>query len=94
MAIDEDPEGHELAAIRQLVPSFASLHVLEVGCGDGRLTELYLDEAASVIGVDPDAEAIADLAEALPGVDGRVISFEDLVLPAESVDLLLLAWSL
>ena len=40
-----DPEGAELAALGKLV-DFAGLHVLEVGCGDGRLTWRYADGAA------------------------------------------------
>jgi 2-polyprenyl-3-methyl-5-hydroxy-6-metoxy-1,4-benzoquinol methylase len=33
--------------------------VLEVGCGDGRLTWLYAPRARSVLGIDPDEEQIA-----------------------------------
>ena len=37
MAIEEDPEAHELEALRTVV-SFEGRRVLEIGCGDGRLT--------------------------------------------------------
>ena len=94
MAIDEDPEGNEVAALRAVVPSFAGLQVVEIGCGDGRLTRRYAPDAATVIAVDPDAGAVAELAGEFPHVDARAISFDALVLPPQSVDVVLFAWSL
>ena len=94
MAIDEDPEQHEPEALRSIVPSFSGLHVLEIGCGDGRLTRHYARDAASVIAIDPDAEAVAELARALPHVDARVLGVEAIDVAPQSVDLVLFAWSL
>ncbi len=94
MSIDEDPEGHELQALAAAGVSFASRRVLEIGAGDGRLTKRYAHDARSIVAIDPDAEAIADLAAAFPAVDARAIGVDDLVLPDESVDLVLFAWSL
>ena len=94
MAIDEDPDENELAAFASAGVSFTSRRILEVGCGDGRLTRTYAGTAASVIAVDPDAEAVALLAAELPAVDARAVAFDELVLPAHSVDVVLFAWSL
>ena len=94
MAIDEDPEGHEAAAFAAAGLTFSGRRVLEIGCGDGRLTRQYMHEASSVIAVDPDRAAIARLAARFPGVDARAMPFGDLVLPARSVDLALFSWSL
>ena len=94
MAIDEDPEGHEITALGAMVPSFASRRVLEIGCGNGRLTKRYARDAGSIVAIDPDANAIAELTEAMPGVDARAIGVADLTLPPHSVDIILLAWSL
>jgi 16S rRNA A1518/A1519 N6-dimethyltransferase RsmA/KsgA/DIM1 with predicted DNA glycosylase/AP lyase activity len=94
MAIEEDPEGHEIAALDVMVPSFASLHVVEIGCGDGRLTRRYANAAGSVIAIDPDAEGVAELVQDLPNVDARAVGIDELVLPAQSVDVVLFAWSL
>jgi 16S rRNA A1518/A1519 N6-dimethyltransferase RsmA/KsgA/DIM1 with predicted DNA glycosylase/AP lyase activity len=94
MAIVEDPEEHELAALRAVAASFASRRVLEIGCGDGRLTRRYAREAASVVAIDPDADAIAELRRELPGVDARAIGVEGLSIPDRSVDVVLFAWSL
>ena len=94
MAIDEDPEGHEIAALGAMVPSLASRRVLEIGCGNGRMTRRYARQAGSVVAIDPDAGGIADLRAALPAVDARAVGIESFVLPPASVDVVLFAWSL
>ena len=94
MAIDEDPEGHEITALSALVPSFAGCRVVEIGCGDGRLTRRYARAAASVIAIDPDAHAVAELAGTLPNVDARAVGVDELVVPPHSIDVVLFAWSL
>ena len=94
MAIDEDPEGHEEAALASAGLSFMSRRVLEIGCGDGRLTKHFARVAASVLAIDPDREAIAQLARDLPMVDARPIAIDELVLTDHSVDLVLFSWSL
>jgi 16S rRNA A1518/A1519 N6-dimethyltransferase RsmA/KsgA/DIM1 with predicted DNA glycosylase/AP lyase activity len=90
----EDPEGHELDALRALGASFAARRVLEIGCGDGRLTRHYAEQAASVVAIDPDADAIADFRRQFPAFDARAVGIDDLVLPDHSVDIALFAWSL
>jgi 16S rRNA A1518/A1519 N6-dimethyltransferase RsmA/KsgA/DIM1 with predicted DNA glycosylase/AP lyase activity len=94
MAVDEDPEGHEITALSTMVYSFAGCRVVEIGCGDGRLTRRYADAAESVVAIDPDVEAVAELAAELPRVDSRAIGYDKLILPAQSVDIVLFAWSL
>jgi methylase of polypeptide subunit release factors len=94
MAIDEDPEGYEVAALDSTEVAFASRRVLEIGCGDGRLTKRYAHVAGSVIAIDPDAGAVAKVALELPTVDARAIGIGELVLPARSVDVIVFAWSL
>jgi 16S rRNA A1518/A1519 N6-dimethyltransferase RsmA/KsgA/DIM1 with predicted DNA glycosylase/AP lyase activity len=94
MAIREDPEQYEMAALKQIVPSIAGARVLEIGCGDGRLTERYAHAARSIIVIDPDADAIAELTRKLPRVEAYSLGIEDLVLPPGSVDVVLFAWSL
>jgi 2-polyprenyl-3-methyl-5-hydroxy-6-metoxy-1,4-benzoquinol methylase len=94
MAILDDPEGFETATLARMVPDFFGLRVLEVGCADGRLTRKYVQRAASVVAIDPDVDAIARLADELPGVDARATGIHDLVLPAGSIDVAIFAWSL
>jgi ubiquinone/menaquinone biosynthesis C-methylase UbiE len=98
MAKHTDPEGSQLAGIRSLA-SFARKRVLEIGCGDGRLTFGYADDAASVEASDPDADAIGKAAKALPEalrdrVTFNVASAFELEVPRSSVDLVFFSWSL
>jgi 2-polyprenyl-3-methyl-5-hydroxy-6-metoxy-1,4-benzoquinol methylase len=90
----EDPEGHEVAALARMVPSFTGLHVLEIGAGDGRLTRRYARGAASVIAIDPKAESIAALRADLPWIDARPCGIEGLVVPPHSIDVAIFSWSL
>jgi 16S rRNA A1518/A1519 N6-dimethyltransferase RsmA/KsgA/DIM1 with predicted DNA glycosylase/AP lyase activity len=92
--IEEDPEEHELAALRAVWTPSAACRVLEVGAGDGRLTRRYSRDVASVVAIDPDADAIAALRQEFPHIDARAIGVEALTLPDRSVDVVLFAWSL
>ena len=60
-----DPEGTETTVIHELV-NFSGADVLEVGCGDGRLTWRYAEEAATVLAMDMNGEKIERAREAIP----------------------------
>jgi 2-polyprenyl-3-methyl-5-hydroxy-6-metoxy-1,4-benzoquinol methylase len=96
MAMQHDPEGAEVSALGWCVPSFAGYRVLEIGCGDGRLTRRYAGAARSVVAIDPDAAAIATLRATVSGahVEARAVTFERFDAEAERFDLILLSWSL
>lgn len=94
MALVEDPEHNESLALSRMVPSFAGLRVLEIGCGDGRVTRLYARHAASVVAIDPKAASVEALRAEFPGVDARAIGIADLDLPPHSVDVAIFSWSL
>ena len=93
-----DPEGNEPAALFDLVGSFTGKRVLEIGCGDGRLTWLFADQAARVVAIDPDADDIARAIQACPPhlrerlefQVGTIQEFET----SERFDLALLSWAL
>jgi ubiquinone/menaquinone biosynthesis C-methylase UbiE len=94
-----DPERNEPAALLDFVGSFTGKRILEIGCGDGRLTWLYAERAAYVLGIDPDADDVALAIQNCPAhlrerVEFRVGTIQELDLPAEKFDLALLAWSL
>ena len=59
MPIRLDPEESETAALFDYAGDLAGQRVLEIGCGDGRLTWRYADQAASVIALDPNPDDIA-----------------------------------
>ena len=101
MAVLRDPKDAETRAIHELV-AFVGADVLEVGCGDGRLTWCYAERTRSVLALDPEAAAIeqarASLAH-LPKQLRQSITFQvaDITsanLPAEAFDVIVLAWSL
>ena len=100
MAIRTDPENNETRALFDMV-SFRGQHVLEIGCGDGRLTWRYADRAAHVTAIDPAAKLIALAREQLPRqlqdrIELRSIAFEDFAAAsAPSVfDIVILSYSL
>jgi len=93
-----DPEGVHLAALRRL-EDFRGLRVLELGCGDGRLTVGVAPDAASVLAFDTDAEEVEHARRTLPReladrVEYRVASGKELEIPPGSFELVLFSWSL
>ena len=78
MAPTLDPEGAHLAALHRAT-DFRGARVLEMGCGDGRLTEGIAEEASRVVAFDPDAEAVEQARELVhretsPGLLDRRLS--------------------
>lgn len=57
MVINRDPEGKEIAFLKEYV-CFDGAKVLEIGCGDGYLTKRYADSAQLTIGIDPNLDAL------------------------------------
>jgi 2-polyprenyl-3-methyl-5-hydroxy-6-metoxy-1,4-benzoquinol methylase len=100
MTVRTDPEGNETDALFDLV-EVEGREVLEIGCGDGRLTRRYADRAARVTAIEPFEGAIARaqawLAEA-PNerIEFRHAAFEDFVAASDAdvFDVTLLSWSL
>ena len=98
MARTLDPEGTHLAALRRLA-DFDGLRVLEMGCGEGRLTRGIATDAASVFAFDPDAASIAEAQASLPAeladrVAFQVASGEEIEIERGSFDLVVFSWSL
>jgi 2-polyprenyl-3-methyl-5-hydroxy-6-metoxy-1,4-benzoquinol methylase len=93
-----DPEGAHLAALRRL-GDFRGRRVLELGCGDGRLTVGIARDAAGVLAFDPDGEAVERARLTLPAelaerVAYRVASGKEIELEPISFDLVVFSWSL
>jgi ubiquinone/menaquinone biosynthesis C-methylase UbiE len=93
-----DPEGAELAAIAR-VGELRGKRVLEVGCGDGRLTRFAATRAAEVYAFDPKAEEVDKAARSLaPELRDRVRfaihDAEALDVERRRFDLALCGWSL
>lgn len=94
----EDPEGIELELLEKYA-TFKDRDVLEVGCGNGRLTLQYAGSAKSVTAIDASARAIAEARKAAPKGLAERLRFrvgrgESLGLADGSVDIVFFAWSL
>jgi len=93
-----DPEGVETKAIHDLV-DFAGKDVVEVGCGDGRLTWRFADAASSVLSFDPDEAVIATAREQTPASLRDRVTFQtadmaSVTLAAGAYDVGVLSWSI
>ena len=93
-----DEAGVETTAIADLV-SLDGKHVLDVGCGEGRLTTFAAAHAASVYAFDLKAERVAAARAALPTEQRRLVRFavhdaQARDLPRERFDVALCGWSL
>jgi ubiquinone/menaquinone biosynthesis C-methylase UbiE len=94
---ERDPEGNETRHLHHLV-NFANLSVLEVGCGDGRLTRRYAALTRQIAALDPDpvrlTTAVDNRSTTLSHVTFVQAYAEALPFQSERFDLAILAWSL
>jgi ubiquinone/menaquinone biosynthesis C-methylase UbiE len=93
-----DPEGAHIDAILRAA-DFSGRRVLEVGCGDGRLTWGIAPLSASVLAFDPLEESVEAARRECPAalrdkVRFEVAQAEAIDVPPHSVDLALFSWSL
>ena len=88
MASRSDSAGIEKRYLLDMLESGGRM--LEIGCGDGRLTWQYADLAASVIGIDVTAAALSgglnQRPHRLAAVSFLAASAADLPFPAASFD--------
>ena len=80
-----DPGGYVLAAMRARAP-WAGRTLLDLGCGSGYWLSGYAEEAAEVIGVEPDPRLLPLAAGRDPRVTVLRGSAEHIPLPPASVD--------
>ena len=93
-----DPDGVELATIRSLV-DLRGMRVLDVGCGEGRLSFACAREGADVLAFDPDEEVVATARAETPRELRKRLRFEvaharEIELPKGEFELALFSWSL
>ncbi len=93
-----DPEEIETKYLHDFLP-IADARVLEIGCGDGRLTWRYAAAPRQVVGIDPDPQRLSTAIRNRPPTLRRSVNFaltksETLPFPGETFDLAILAWSL
>ena len=93
-----DPEGAHLAALRR-IQDFTGARVIEVGCGDGRLTLGIAGRAAHVLAFDPDEAAVSRARAAVSDelrerVRYEVASATEIEVAAASFDIAVFSWAL
>ena len=100
MTVIEDPEGHETHNLLG-VADFTDRKVLEVGCGDGRLTWRYAERTASVSAIDPVTADIETARVNTPSHLRERVKFYDSTIdafvtenPGPEFDIVLFSWSL
>jgi ubiquinone/menaquinone biosynthesis C-methylase UbiE len=93
-----DLEHAETRVIHELV-DFTDRDVLDVGCGEGRMTWRFAQPARSVLGLDPTAAAIETARRAVPTGLGAKVRFQmaditTIQLPQAAFDVVAFSWSL
>ncbi len=68
--------------------------LLEIGCGDGRLTAQLAGKADAITAIDPDESSIEAARRNINGVNFRVGSGEELDFANQSFDIVLFSYSL
>lgn len=98
MTIQKDTERNESKYLHTFA-DFRNKHVLEVGCGEGRMTWQYAKETRTTTGIDLDTDAlrIAQVDRA-SDLEHKVLftcaASEYLPFSKETFDIAILAWSL
>jgi 2-polyprenyl-3-methyl-5-hydroxy-6-metoxy-1,4-benzoquinol methylase len=98
MSVSLDPEEAETRIIHSLI-DFTGKDVLDVGCGDGRLTWRFAKRTRTVLGIDPLGEAIVAANASMPArlrhkVTFQVADVTTAQLPHAAFDVVVLSWSL
>ena len=98
MTLQKDCEGNEKKHLHKFA-GFTNKRVLEIGCGEGRLTWRYAATAKIVVGIDPDRNSLRVASYDRPSDLEDTVHFtnaqaEHLPFRKETFDIALLAWSL
>lgn len=99
MTLNIDPAKVELRFLKRATP-WGAKRVLEIGCGDGRLTRRLVSLGpASIDALDPDPAKIRLARRDLPSTCGGLIHYgigqaEHLKFPSGRFDVVVFSWSL
>jgi ubiquinone/menaquinone biosynthesis C-methylase UbiE len=97
MTIQKDIERNETKYLHKFV-DFAGKQILEIGCGEGRLTWQYAEATRSTVGIDLEADALRVALIDRPSDLQNKVYFsramsEQLPFSKETFDIAILAWS-
>lgn len=98
MTFYKDPEQSETKHLHKFADA-AGKRVLEIGCGEGRLTWRYASASLSTVGLDPKKDAVrvatidrpSDLSDKVHFANAQA---EHIPFHKETFDIAILAWSL
>jgi ubiquinone/menaquinone biosynthesis C-methylase UbiE len=98
MSIQRDIERNEAKYLHTFA-DFTNKRVLEVGCGEGRMTWQYAKATHTTIGIDSDTDALRIASVDRPTALEHKVLFtgaasEYLPFSKETFDIAILAWSL
>lgn len=98
MTLQRDPERNEPKYLHKFA-DFTNKRVLEIGCGEGRMTWQYAKETSTTIGIDSDRDALRIASADRPYNLATKTFFacaasEYLPFSKETFDIAILAWSL
>lgn len=98
MALRVDPDENEVRVLAQ-VSDWRGKRVLEIGCGEGRLTQRLARLGARVFAIDPEAALIRKARRSIPKRLAKRVEFhrgraETLRRPDDSFDISIFAWAL
>jgi ubiquinone/menaquinone biosynthesis C-methylase UbiE len=91
--MEQDTQGIELEKMKRHL-ALKGKDVLEVGCGDGRVSGMLAPLARSLVAIDPNEERVRKAQMSVPGVDFRMGSGEKLEFFDESFDIVAFTFSL
>jgi len=98
MTLQKDPEQNESKHLHESA-AFSNKRVLEVGCGEGRMTWKYAKATHHTVGIDLDIASLRVAKVDRPYALEHKAHFactasEYLPFPRETFDIAILAWSL
>jgi ubiquinone/menaquinone biosynthesis C-methylase UbiE len=96
--MQRDPEGSEQKTLLALV-DLKDKRVLDIGCGEGRLTFKYAAASSLTVGFDPDHDALRIARTDSPHAMQKHVHFagagaSHIPFSKETFDIAILAWSL
>ncbi len=98
MTLQKDPEGNETKFLHEFA-DLTNKRVLEIGCGNGRLTWRYAGSTGLTVGIDPNEDALRVTTTERPSDLHVKVFFArasslHIPFPKETFDIAVLAWSL